>query len=118
VVYGCVLLLLYMCFICCTYDVGYAVLCTYRSMYMLYMQCYVHIVLHACCTCGAMYICCVHVENVVLCTVEILNNKHIFNGDYPDHVLLWNTYTIHKLLYVDHQYSSINNNKTSRAFTH
>jgi len=24
-------------------------------------------------------------------TVEILNNKHIFNGDYPDHVLLRNT---------------------------
>ena len=51
-------------------------------------------------------------------SVEILNNKHIFNGDYPDHVLLRNTYTMHKLLYVDHQYSSINNNKTSRAFTH
>ena len=51
-------------------------------------------------------------------SVEILNNKHIFNGDYPDHVLLRNTYTIHKLLYVDHQYSTINNNKTSRAFTH
>ena len=50
--------------------------------------------------------------------VEILNNKHIFNGYYPDHVLLRNTYTIHKLLYVDHQYSSINNNKTSRALTH
>ena len=50
--------------------------------------------------------------------VEILNNKHIFNRDYPDQVLLRNTYTIHKLLYVDHQYSRINNNKTSRAFTH
>lgn len=50
--------------------------------------------------------------------VEILNNKHIFNGYYPDHVLLRNTYTIHKLLYVDHQFSSINYNKTSIACTH
>lgn len=29
----------------------------------------------------------------------------MFNGDYPDHVLLRNTYTIHKLLYVDHQFT-------------
>ena len=34
----------------------------------------------------------------LMTSVEILNNKHIFNGDYPDHVLLWNTYTIHNLL--------------------
>jgi len=51
-------------------------------------------------------------------SVEILNNKHIFNRDYPNHVLFQNTYTIHKILYIDHQYSNINNNKTSRAFTH
>ena len=30
-------------------------------MYLLYMQCYVHMVLCACCTCGVMYIwCCVN----------------------------------------------------------
>ena len=45
--------------------VGYAVLCIDDAMYMLDMQCYVHVVFHACCTCGVMYIwCCVH---VVLC---------------------------------------------------
>ena len=51
-------------------------------MYMLDMQCYVHVVLHAYCTCGAMYIwcdvhdctsgvvcmwCCVYVVQVGLC---------------------------------------------------
>jgi len=41
--------------------VGYAVMCTDDVMYMLDMQCYVHVVLHACCTHGSMYImCCVH----------------------------------------------------------
>ena len=52
-------------------------------MHMLDMQCYAHVVLCACCTCGAMYIwccvhdctsgtmsmwCCVHVVHIVLCT--------------------------------------------------
>jgi len=41
--------------------VGYVVLCTVDVMYMLDMQCYVHVMLRACFTCGAMYIwCCVH----------------------------------------------------------
>ena len=41
--------------------VGYVVLCTDDSMYMLDMYWYVHVVLHACCTYGVMYIwCCVH----------------------------------------------------------
>ena len=51
-------------------------------------------------------------------SVEILNNKHIFNKDYPDYTLLWNTCIIHKLLYVDHQFSNIKNNETSMACTH
>ena len=57
-------------------------LCTYDAMYMLDMQCYIHVVLRACCTCGVMYIwccvrdctsgvlsmwCCVHVVHMVLC---------------------------------------------------
>jgi len=49
---------------CCVH----IVLCTcwicsvvYGDMYMLYMQCYVHMALCECCTYGAMYIwCCVH----------------------------------------------------------
>jgi len=59
------------------------VLCTDDAMYMMDMQCYAHMVLRACCTCGAMYIwCCVHdctsgtmsmwcsihVVHIVLCT--------------------------------------------------
>lgn len=41
--------------------VGYVVLCTQGAMYMLYMQCYVHMVLCACYTYVVMYIwCCVH----------------------------------------------------------
>jgi len=48
------------CILCCAH-VGYAMLHTYGAMYMLYMQCYVHMVLCACCTCGSMHIwCCVH----------------------------------------------------------
>ena len=36
-------------------------LCTDDAMYMLDMQCYVHVVLRACCTCAVVYIwCCVH----------------------------------------------------------
>jgi len=36
-------------------------MCTDDDMYMLDMQCYVHVVLRACCTCGVVYIwCCVH----------------------------------------------------------
>jgi len=42
----------------CSVHVGYAVLSTNNAMYMLGMQCYVQVVLRACCTCGAMYICC------------------------------------------------------------
>ena len=42
-------------------------------MYMLYMQCYVHMVLCACCTCGAMYICGVcMILHVVLCTFSVV----------------------------------------------
>ena len=54
------------------------------------------------------------------CTVivEIFNNKHIFNRDYPDYTILQNTFTIHNLLYVDHQFSSSKNNETSKACTH
>jgi len=58
------------------------VLCTDDVMYMLDMQCYVHVVLFVSCTCDAMYIwcgvhdctsgvvcmwCCVHVVQVALC---------------------------------------------------
>jgi len=50
--------------------------------------------------------------------IEILNNKHIFNRDYPDDALFRNTCTIHKLLYIDHQFSNIKNNETSIACTH
>ena len=50
-------------FLCiwCFAHVRYAVLWIDDAMYMLDMQCYVHVLLHACFTCGAMYIwCCVH----------------------------------------------------------
>ena len=57
-------------------------ICTYDAMYMLEMQCYVQVVLCACCTSGVMYIwcgvhdctsgvvcmwCCVHVVQLALC---------------------------------------------------
>jgi len=48
----------------CNVHVGYMVPCTYDALYMLYMQCYVHMVLCSCCTYGDV---CITVH-VVLCT--------------------------------------------------
>ena len=58
--------------------VGYAVMCIDDAMYMLGMQCYVQVVLHAFCTYGAMYIwCCVHdCKSVVVsmwCCVHVVH---------------------------------------------
>lgn len=62
VVYGCAVLVLCTCCICDVVNtrfyvyVGYAVMCTYGVVHMLDMWCYVHMVLHTCWICGAMYI--------------------------------------------------------------
>ena len=49
-------LMMYMWRVCIWYyvHVAYAVLCTNDAMYILDMQCYVHVVLCACCTYGVV----------------------------------------------------------------
>jgi len=80
----CIVFMKYMRRVCiwCPVHDGYAVSCTDNAMYMLGMQCYVQVVLCACCTCDVTYTwcglhdcmsgdvcmwCCVHVVQVVLC---------------------------------------------------
>ena len=95
------------CIWCCAH-VGYAVLCIYDTMYMLDMQCYVHMVFYAFCTYGYLYIwCCVHdckvvhwvcgamymlymwcYVHVVLCTYRACDVMHMWCRAHVMHVML------------------------------
>jgi len=68
VVYGCAILLFYICFTCCTYSVVYML-----DMIVAFIWCCVHMVLYAHCICGVVYIWCgVHVVHMALCTCGVV----------------------------------------------
>ena len=43
--------------------------------------------------------------------VEILNNMTLIHRDYPDYKLIAESCIIHNLLYVDHQFAELRNNR-------
>ena len=60
---------------CCIYVVHVApvMLCAYDVVYILFMQCYVQMVLFTCCLCSVVYRwCCPHVGYVVLCAYGVV----------------------------------------------